>query len=409
MNSTLSFDDVETDGIKLLELDSQDLLECLVQGGAEIKAVELADKIVLCTSDKTFAVKSVETSNSVFLVENAQEQILNPLALGSGNEGREEGNKQNDSQVMRDSQNVVGGTPGPMTQMQKASRDQSTSAVHVCTIVSENWEIEHIAPDLKQLDDLLESFPFGDAELESGEGVEGMDVDLDKVTAGAAGFTLSELKEKVQASEAELLEALQESDAIQIGDRWGLVSQDYLEAMVDVLVSKVSPSSDPQSLQEILSAMEGEGFGNQEVLTQLVLRFLMDGRLDASAVSRFYARKLLKRKNKWKVEHFMAEWEKVLPIGVVPKVELLKGMILKEENQDISYLEVKMLPRNPSQRFTILFEKKDKWPADELKPFLQGLALKPGTSEDDLLLEFCHSYHPQGNPDATLMFKLRVI
>ena len=70
-SKVLSFDLVETEDVKLLEVETDDMLECLVQGKAVIKAVDPAEKVVLCTQDKTFAVKSVETSNNLFLIEDA--------------------------------------------------------------------------------------------------------------------------------------------------------------------------------------------------------------------------------------------------------------------------------------------------------------------------------------------------
>ena len=201
--------------------------------------------------------------------------------------------------------------------------------------------------------------------------------------------------------------------AIEIGERWGLVSQEYLDALVDVLVSKVSPSA-ALPMKEVLNSMASEGFGHPAV-GQIVLRFLTGGetsKLNVKRVSRFYAKKLLQKRSKWKLDHFLQEWEKVLPVGVVPQIDMLEGLVLKEilgYETEISYLDISLLPREPKERFEMLFQKKERWPAKELKPFLRGMVLKPGSTEDDLLLEFCHSYHKNANQNNPLMYSLKVV
>ena len=401
------------EGIKLLEVDSEEMLQCIKRGGAVIKAVDPTDKVVLCTTDKTFAVKSVETSNSVFLVEDAS--TLSTAKRQKLDTDGNDDDKENEGQVLRESQDIVGGTPGPMTQMEKADRDETTRGIHICTIVNENWEIEHIAPDVKKLDEMLRSCPFGEADLDDSREEAEVKIDvLEEATEDRqAGFTLNELKQSIQASEVELLEALHDSDAIEIGERWGLVSQEYLDALVDVLVSKVSPSA-ALPMKEVLNSMASEGFGHPAV-GQIVLRFLTGGetsKLNVKRVSRFYAKKLLQKRSKWKLDHFLQEWEKVLPVGVVPQIDMLEGLVLKEilgYETEISYLDISLLPREPKERFEMLFQKKERWPAKELKPFLRGMVLKPGSTEDDLLLEFCHSYHKNANQNNPLMYSLKVV
>ena len=114
MSRPLVFAVRECDELRLLELDER-WLEDIACGGAVIKASAPDDKVVLCTSERTFSLKSVETSNSVFLVNDAAN-----LAKSGVGTGAEAGSA--------------------LTQMENAS--EAADKIEVCAIKGEHWEIE---------------------------------------------------------------------------------------------------------------------------------------------------------------------------------------------------------------------------------------------------------------------------
>ena len=398
----LAFDEVETEGIKLLEIGSDDMLKCLQEGGAVIKASEPDEKVVLCTEDKTFAVRVVETSNSVFLVEDGSSECFQPRVTVA-DDGEAEAN--------------TGGTPGPMTQMATVSaracegdggsQVARRQGVRVCTIVSENWEIEQIAPDFRKLDELLRG-------LEEGGAAGGVEEE--------EGYTTEELLREIQGSESELLEELHaRSDAMQVGDRWVHVSEATTSALVDVLVSKVCEGGwawGDLPLEQVLSAMEAEDFRREATLhairtlgsAPLFLGSVTPesaGLIEESKLCVHYARRLLRKQSFGKAAQFLEEWRKVVPVGMEPSVEMLGGLALVDESGGLVVFDD--LPRDPAKRFDALFAHQKRWRAKDLKLFAEGMTIPPGKQMDDVLEDYLHSYHPQGDTSNPLMYVQKVI
>ena len=411
---TISFDEVETEGIKLLEVSSDDMLQCLKDGGAVIKASDLADKVVLCTQERTYSVKSVETSNSVFLVENGSSDAFAAPAGLARVDGDENGG-------------APGGTPGPMTQMAKATRAIDESAeegkasreVKVCAIANENWEMEQIAPDFKRLDELLRDCQESGcdaATLEAGEGAAAASDDGND-PAGLVGYTVEELLLEVQASETELVEELhRRGDAMQVGDKWVPLSEASTSALLDVLASKVSENGwawESLPMAQVLRAMEEEEFRKEATLHCVrtlgsAPMFLgsvtpdTKGRVDARKLCVHYARRLLGRKNYNKAEAFMEDWRNTVPVGLEVSVDMLSGFGLANDAGGITFLD--NLPRDPKLRFDVLFAERARWLAADMRPFVEGITTPPGKQIDDVLLEHCHGYRPQGKSENPLMY-----
>eukprot|EP00213_Chloropicon_mariensis_P004744 CAMPEP_0197475456 /NCGR_PEP_ID=MMETSP1309-20131121/6907_1 /TAXON_ID=464262 /ORGANISM="Genus nov. species nov., Strain RCC998" /LENGTH=292 /DNA_ID=CAMNT_0043015489 /DNA_START=57 /DNA_END=932 /DNA_ORIENTATION=- len=290
-----------------------------------------------------------------------------------------------------------------MTQMKEADQPGAAErGVNVCTILNENWEMEQIAPEFKRLDEMLSRSAFGDTD----DDVHGMEIEEEEEEklnsrrrrGGAVGYTLEELLSKVQASESELLDALHERNALQIGDRWMSMSKSYLSSLVDVLVSKVSENKwdyNDLPLARVLSCMEKEDFEKEGTLhcirvfgsAPMFLGGVNDsskGSLDETKVCRHYAKQVFETSanTRWKETTFYEQWNAAVPVGMEPSTDMLDGLVLKEavggNETELIYYPVDGLPRDPTARFDLLFRERTAWQANQIKHFFSGMTIPPG-------------------------------
>ena len=126
------------------------------------------------------------------------------------------------------------------------------------------------------------------------------------------------------------------------------------------------------------------------------------GRVDARKLCVHYARRLLGRKNYNKAEAFMEDWRNTVPVGLEVSVDMLSGFGLANDAGGITFLD--NLPRDPKLRFDVLFAERARWLAADMRPFVEGITTPPGKQIDDVLLEHCHGYHPQGKSENPLMY-----
>ncbi len=374
MSRPLVFAVRECDELRLLELDER-WLEDIACGGAVIKASAPDDKVVLCTSDRTFSLKSVETSNSVFLVNDAAN-----LAKSGVGTGAEAGSA--------------------LTQMENADE---ADKIEVCAIKGEHWEIEQIAPDLSALVDILSRHAYG-----ASDDARSSD-DIGSADEGASGCSLGELLEGVQASEAEVVAALRDRNALLLDGRWYSVEEDFSAAMIDVLVSKVSENGWPLHAIPIvpaLDAMAAEDF-RRELALHCIQTFgtgpasldaigsQVTGSLDPVRVCRHYAQRLLRATPKWRLASFLDQWQSTVPVGVEPRPEMLDGLVLYDRGAgDITYMPG--LPEQPSRRFDVLFSHRERWHAEDLRKFVGGMVVPPGKDVEAVIEEHLHAYQSAG-------------
>jgi len=146
--------------LHLLECDEATLQEILSVGVVVKGAPE--EEAVLCTKERSYAVKAVQTSNTLLLV------------------------------------------PPPAT----ASPAAPSAVVEAACACTSHFELTEVAPPLGPLETLLAGAQYGSAQ----EGA-----------AGAYGFSWAELGERVQCSEAQLHAALLRLRALCLHGRWTTV------------------------------------------------------------------------------------------------------------------------------------------------------------------------------------------
>ncbi len=176
-----------------------------------------------------------------------------------------------------------------------------------------------------------------------------------------------------------------------------------------------SSSSDDESsrMRELVANVLCERLVDENRMENVTLNFCSLAKHRASQILRELPQK------EWSEEEFFCEWQSRLPDfeGEEPSMSWLEGMILlssiddgekkmvvDDEDEDVEMKEesnetvFKMFPLRPheiasdaGERFDQLFSIRPSWSMESLRPFMKDLLLKSST-EDDLLMKFTRSF-----------------
>lgn len=353
---------------------------------------------VLCSQSKTYAIKFVGTSNSVFLVPPSD---------------------QSDNAVDCD---------------QKHEKNQVVASVF--KVAPGNMELTEVAPRLDKLKLLLFENPYrgeDDKEMEDFE------------AANRGLYRWDDLVDRVQASDDELRSGLQALSAVEIDGYWRVVDEKYMDMLLRMLLhSSVLNdwSLDALHEDEVVNVLKSDGFPCKlaEHCLHVYGNKVDDGqvksctwRLNETKVCVHLAREIL-RGEKRKMESFMEEWKQKIPDGMQASFDMLEGEVLTEKlgvNVWVRAFSVSSLPSSPAERFSILFKQRPKWDWKDLEPYVRfnrhfllpissfwSLALLnidtfalfrdlnvPGLSLEGLLLKFTRRTQP--TVDAEPVFSAR--
>ncbi|XP_040993381.1 sister chromatid cohesion protein DCC1 isoform X2 [Juglans microcarpa x Juglans regia] len=362
------------DDLILLELDEK-LLPEVLQQRITLRGQPDEDA-VLCTRSKTYAVKFVGTSNSVFLIPPSDQSEFCENSLDCIG-------KDYDQQVVA---SVIKSAPG-------------------------NMELVEVAPRLDKLKLLLSVNPY-----RFGEDIE-ME-DLEETEKSYTGlYKWDDLVEQVQASDEELRSALKALSAVEIGGYWRIVDDKYMDTILSMLLhdSVLNDwSLDLLNEDEVVSMLESDGFPQKLARHCLhVYGTKVDEnvdkrvwRLDERRVCVHFAREILKE-GKRKMDTFMAKWMQKIPEGMRASFDMLEGEVLTERlgvETWVRAFSVSSLPFSPAERFSILFRERPKWEWKDLLPYIRDLKV-PGLSSEGLLLKFTRRTQP--TLDAEPVFSAR--
>lgn len=298
---------------------------------------------VLCTGSKTYGIKFVGNSNSVFLIPPSDQTEFCENSLDC-----------------------------------KRKDDDQQGVASVIKVAPGNMELVEVAPRLDKLKLLLSENPYTfqeDLEME----------DLEVVEKGNTGlYKWDDLVEKVQASDEELRSELQALSAVEIGGYWRIVDVKYMDTILRMLLhnSVINDwSIDALNEDEVVSMLESDGYphklahhclhvyGNKvdENLGRQVWK------LDERRVCVHFAREILKEGKK-KMESFMKEWMQKIPEGMQASFDMLEGEVLTERlgvETWIRAFSVSSLPSSPAERISILFRERPKWEWKDLQPYIR--------------------------------------
>ncbi|KAL7753292.1 Ctf8p and Ctf18p associating protein [Sorochytrium milnesiophthora] len=204
-------------------------------------------------------------------------------------------------------------------------------------------------------------------------------------------YTLSELQQVVQASDAELLAALRTLDALPIHGVYRVLAPSYMQEVLTLVFSTAVAEGwplDALSLDKCQRVLQSED-NVLPAVTEHVLQVFanaQDGNTWAvcpSKVCRFMAKMLFENAadGMWKREEFLNAWREHVPEQYQVDASVLKDMSVETQDpiSGVSYLQyiaVASLSSKPVERLAQLFAVKTKWTRDEIMPFVSDLVLE---------------------------------
>ncbi|CAH8354126.1 unnamed protein product [Eruca vesicaria subsp. sativa] len=318
---------------------------------------------VLCTKSKTYAIKFVGNSNSMFLIPPSN-------------------------------------TPGFL-------QDDDESHVSVIKLAPGNMELVEVSPKLDKLKKLLMESPLNAGEVEDA-------MMMDDGEKNLALYTWSDLVNTIQASDEELRKGLESISAIEIDGYWRVIDESYLDMILRMLLNNSVLNSwcfDGLDEEDVVSSLVADEFPSE--LAGHCLRVFGSEvketnkwKLEPRLVCLHFARQVL-REEKMRLESFMEEWKKKIPEGMEGKFEMLEGEVLTERigiETRVYKFSVRSLPSTPAERFAVLFKHRPKWEWKDLEPYLRDLHV-PRLSMEGLLLKYTR--RAQSRPDAEPIFSAR--
>lgn len=292
------------------------------------------ENAVLCTKFKTYAIKFVGNSNSIFLI---------PPSIYPGVSDTENNDK-------------------PL--------------ISVIKIAPGNMELVEVSPRLDKLKQILLENPFCAGEVEAM-----IDDDDGKRGLPLLLYTWSDLVNTIQASDEELRDGLKSLSAIEIDGYWRVIDENYLDMILRMLLHNCvlkDWSFDDLDEDEVVDALVADEFPSK--LASHCLRVFGSKvnetnkwKLESRLVCVHLARQIL-REEKMKLESFMEEWKKKIPEGMEERFEMLQGEVLTEKigiETRVYTFSVRSLPSTPAERFSTLFKHRPKWEWKDLEPYLR--------------------------------------
>ncbi|XP_073128185.1 uncharacterized protein [Henckelia pumila] len=357
------------DDLMLLELDDKLVPEVLQQ--RVILRGQPDEDAVLCTDTKTYAIKFVGTSNSVFLIPPSDKSMQVCNDKGDGN--------------------VV---------------------ASVIKISSGSMELVETAPKLDRLKALLSQNPYSFDEASE------MDI-LDEGEKTKIGlYRWDDLADMLQASDVELRFGLQSVLAVEIDGYWRILDDKCMNGIRKMLLYDTIQNDWPiNALNEdaVLCELEKDGYPRN--IACHCLRVFCDKvhedvggshiwSLNARRICVHFAREILSG-GKMKLEVFMDEWVRDVPDIFNASFDMLEGEVLTEKlgmETWVYSFSVSSLPSTPAERFSTLFRERPRWEWKVLEPFVRDLSV-PGLTSEGLLLKYTRRTQPTA--DAEPVFSAR--
>ena len=309
------------DNVTLMEV-TQEVADQLEVGQKFVFRGEANDSVVLCSDQKVYDVKEAETSNSLLLVQN----LLIP---------------------------------------QECSTKPVDNQAHQATVsktIYRYLEMKPARPGYRKLADMLDS-----KSLKSFQDFQ------------SSSWTYSDLLDKVQCSESELKEGLQEMEAVEYEGSWTKLDPDLRMKIVSMICNVISENSwswesvEKDEVLETLKELESE-----VLLSQVFDQVFIEGKVQSEKLCRFYGEYLLQSSSVFNLEEFLNIWQESMPVvdfgGPAFKVDLnqLEGLAVLDKDQ-IRYFPEAKLPTMVQERLSVLFDTKEKWRLDEITPFVINL------------------------------------
>ncbi|KAJ3570205.1 hypothetical protein NP233_g4564 [Leucocoprinus birnbaumii] len=338
---------------KLLELPPElaQLVDAAVQSSTAIKLTikgQPNEDAVLCTDEKTYALRSVALSNSVLVV-----------------------------------------TPDSAISSER-------EAVGIRDELHEILEIAPTVPKLHKLTTLLRGGEYDDSDNPNSE-----------PKGQAPGYySYQDAQNEIQASDAELDRGLREKRILVIRGFLRPISKDYLQNLLEIILNllvSLGSQHDNAVLDDLVSSLADEHEVPRAVSLQLLAWFgevnesENKWRMNVEGVLREVGIGLLRHHRREPITKaaFMAKWKTAVGDTFESSVDpgLLSGNYLVSTIDDtdrLTYFPSSELPMDPAQRFADLFLTRQRWKGDDIAPFLGEIAVN-SKERDKLLLKYCRA------------------
>ncbi|KAG2132008.1 sister chromatid cohesion protein Dcc1 [Suillus bovinus] len=325
----------DTGSFRLLELPPE---LCQIIESASEKTASLfikghpTEDAVLCTLERTYAVRSVVLSNTVLVV-----------------------------------------TP---------SRSDPDGTVHIRDQLHEILELVPMVPKLHKLSILLRGMEYdeGDEDRQVGQ----------HAVQPCQNTAMSRLVTKYRPSDAEFFRGLKERRILVLEGQLRPIAPAHLSTILELLLNyliSLSLSHQAAAVEELVSVLADEHEIPRAVSNQVISWFgdVHEGlwKMDADAVIRELGVGILRhhRHNPISENEFLKKWKNVVGDTFESSVKL---SLLSEAT--LTYFPSSALPIDPAARFVELFLTRQRWKHEEIEHFLLDIAVN-SKERDKLLLK----------------------
>lgn len=320
--------------LRLIET-SMDMIK-RVKAGETLKLIgSKGEDTILCTSEQTFSIKKVETSNSVFLIPASNNNEYNIIAnCGTYYELK-----------------PINGRIEQLEELLKKTQYNGIDDNNTSNLFSRTDLEECVQASKKELDDAFEK--LGVIELQG---------KMRMISRAAS-------REIIRC----VLDTIMEND-------WSIHNVD------ETVCCDVMKDIDPVLLHAVLLKL-GQILEKRE--STIIWKLDEESIAKATAHILFCNHKSIKDKS-WPVDDFMVEWQSRTPGVSELNQKLLHGIAIKIDN-GFKYFPVENLTKDASVRFDQLFQLKRSFSKLELVPYLEDLindTSKLDIKIDELLLQY---------------------
>ncbi|KAJ4478207.1 sister chromatid cohesion protein Dcc1 [Lentinula aciculospora] len=321
---------------------------------------------VLCTQDKTYAIRSVSLSNSILVV-----------------------------------------TSPPDSDVSSESEDNSFPNIIIRDQLHEILELTQAIPKLHKLNTLLKGREYGEDEEDNDDGM-----NVEQVHDGSQDirdFTYTDAQAMIQASEAELNRGLRERRILRINEILRPISSSYLNKIIQFILNTLAALSldhDSVPVEKLCTTLADEHDVPRIVSVQVMGWFgsvsELEGRwkMEVDAVVREAGLGILKDAQDRSLDrdNLISTWKDLVGDKFASSVslDLLAGNYLiapaapYSDHQVVKYFSISSLPVDPAQRFADLFLTRSKWKNEDIVPFLSDIAVN-SKERDKMLLKYARA------------------
>lgn len=339
--------DFATDEYKLLEVDEENL-KFILDGNSLVIRGDENENAVCCSKTRTYAFKVAEISNPLFVTSNL---------------------------TIDDSNKLI-----------DANQTTTLKLAKINFMTNTYFELSQARPKLAKLKYLLELNLF-------------CGTSNDSLNNASKKYTIDDFLNEIQSSETEIYTYLNYLEAYNIDGYWRLLDFDYFVGLVEQilkLIDEYSWSYDEIQIENVYAELKDLyplGILKQFVKYYLTKKDSKNYELDMLKICRLYAEILLKKTLKMRFDEFMKLWQKCVPSSINIDVNMLNGLAYRDDNY-IIYLNLVDLPDDIDKRFKFLFEKRKKWPFDEIKTYFSDVV--GGSDLNTLIVKNCRAFSENG-------------